>query len=83
MTTANAPNAILASAGSVLVPVFNAVDESDATQRSLVEVIGRVFGVKVGFQGLLKAFLAGLKLEQVTEVCSFVYDRRFLTFNRM
>ena len=67
-TTANAPNLIPASAGSVVVPVFNAVDQSDATQGSVAKVVGSVFGVKVEFPGMLQNLLAGMKLSDITEV---------------
>lgn len=69
VTKENAPDVLLPSSGSVTVPLFNMVDESDATQRSLSEVVGRVFGVKVKFQGLIKGLFAGMKLKEVTEVC--------------
>jgi hypothetical protein len=62
------PNVIPASAGSVLVPVLNMVDEADSTQASLGAVIGQVFGIRVGFQGAFKGFLAGMKIAEVAEV---------------
>jgi hypothetical protein len=64
-----APNIIPASVGSVLVPVFNMVDEGHSTQASLSATIGRVYGIKVGFQGVFKGFLAGMKMADVAEVC--------------
>jgi hypothetical protein len=62
------PGIIPASVGSILVPVFNMVDEGDSTQATLSATIGRVYGIKVGFQGPFKGFLAGMKMTEVAEV---------------
>jgi hypothetical protein len=62
------PGIIPASVDSVLVPTFNVVDEGDSTQATLSATIGRVYGIKVGFQGMFKGFLAGMKMEEVAEV---------------
>ncbi|KIM22642.1 hypothetical protein M408DRAFT_332832 [Serendipita vermifera MAFF 305830] len=58
---------IPASVGAVVVPIFNAVDESDSTQQSLAAVISEVFGVKVGFYTGLPGLLAGWGMRDVTE----------------
>jgi hypothetical protein len=65
------PHAMPASAGTVIVPAFNMADEGDSTQASLSAVIGRVYGIKTGFQGMLKGFLASMNMAQMTEV-SFI-----------
>ena len=62
------PGVIPASAGSVVVPTFNTVDEGDSTQATLSATIGRVYGIKVGFQGVFKGFLASMKMAEIAEV---------------
>jgi hypothetical protein len=65
------PHAMPASAGTVIVPAFNMADEGDSTQASLSAVIGKVYGIKTGFQGMLKGFLASMNMVQIAEVsCS-------------
>jgi hypothetical protein len=44
------PEAIQASQGDVLVPVFNLVDGSDTTQGVMSERIASFFGIKVAFE---------------------------------
>ncbi|KIM22643.1 hypothetical protein M408DRAFT_322703 [Serendipita vermifera MAFF 305830] len=61
------PYLVPASTGPIIVPVFNAVDESDSTQRSQAAVISEVFGVKVGFYTGLPGLLAGWGMRDVTE----------------
>ncbi len=68
VTLANAPNAIPASAGDVLVPAFNVVDEGDSTQGRLSAVIGKIYGIKVGFLAGDDALLEGMKLNEMAQV---------------
>jgi hypothetical protein len=62
------PQAMPASAGTVIVPAFNMADDGDSTQASLSAVIGKVYGIKTGFQGMLKGFLASMNMVQIAEV---------------
>lgn len=68
VASANVPGVIPASAGSVIVPAFNVVDESNSTQASLCEVVARVFGVKVGFAESSGGLFDGKTLQEVTQV---------------
>ncbi|KIM22632.1 hypothetical protein M408DRAFT_332826 [Serendipita vermifera MAFF 305830] len=72
VTSENCPDAILASAGSVTIPTFNAVDESDATQGSVTAVVSRVFGIEIGFlessTGIFEGKVLGQVIQEATEV---------------
>jgi hypothetical protein len=63
------PEAIPKSAGAVIMPIFNAVDDSDTTQESSARVVGNVFGVKSGFYGNIRSMIQGLRMKEVIEVC--------------
>ena len=67
------PEALPASAGAVIVPAFNMIDEGDSTQQSLAQVISKVYGIKVGFHGMFKGFLASMRMTDVAEVSGFAF----------
>ena len=60
--------AIQQSQGDVVMPLFNLVDDSDTTQESLAKVLGKVYGIKVGFHGSIISTISGLKMNDVAEV---------------
>ncbi|KIM22633.1 hypothetical protein M408DRAFT_282148 [Serendipita vermifera MAFF 305830] len=73
VTSENCPDAILASAGSVTIPCFNAVDETNATQASLSAVISRMFGIEIGFLGSSAGALEGKMLEEAIKEANEVH----------
>jgi hypothetical protein len=62
------PVIVPASAGPVIVPVFNASDDSDSIQASIGEVLSEVFDIKVGFTTGIVALLARWRMIDVMEV---------------
>jgi hypothetical protein len=62
------PDAIQKSQGTVVMPLFNVVDDSDTTQESMAKVVGKVYGIKVGFHGSIISTISGLKMNDVVEV---------------
>jgi nucleoside-diphosphate-sugar epimerase len=46
---------------------FNLTDEADTTQRSLNEILEKIFGIKTGFEGSIVSNLAKLKMSDVVE----------------
>ena len=50
---------------TVLVPLFNVVDDDDATQEKLARVVAEVWGIKYGFLGSAVATL----VQQFAKVC--------------
>lgn len=67
------PDAIQKSQGTVLMPLFNIVDDSDTTQESMAKVLGEVYGIKVGFHGSIISTISGLKMKDVVEVSARDY----------
>lgn len=73
VTSQICPEAILASAGSVVIPTFNMVDECDATQATLSGTISRVFGVEIGFLGSSPDAFDGKSFGQVFQEATEVH----------
>lgn len=73
VTTSLSPDVLPASSGSVVVPVFNIVDEGDTTQGSLGAVLSRLYGINVEFQALSDERLSGMKLSEIVEDANLVH----------
>lgn len=66
-TVETVPDATHKSAGAVVVPVFNVVDDSDSTQESISRLVGNVFGIKTGSHGNIVSLIQGLRMRDVVE----------------
>jgi len=61
-------NIVPASAGAVVIPIFNACDDSDSTQGSISEVVSDVFGIKVAFNSRIIDLLSRWRMKDIAEV---------------
>lgn len=73
ITTSISPDIVPASAASVVVPVFNVVDEGDTTQGRLGAALGEVFGINVKFKELSDEVSLGMKLSEIVEEANLVH----------
>lgn len=73
VTSSVAPNIIPSSAGSVVVPTFNIVDEGDTTQGRLGTILSRLYGINVRFLALSDEIFLGMKLSEIVEEANVVH----------
>jgi hypothetical protein len=76
-------DAIKRSQGNVVVPLFNVVDDSNTTQESMANVVGEVYGIKVGFYGNIISTISGLRMKDVVEVSARNYQCALPSLKRM
>jgi hypothetical protein len=50
-----------------IAPLFNIVDDSDSTQKSIAQVIADVFSIKFGFHNMLAQAFANLNFKEMSE----------------
>lgn len=73
VTSSISPDIVPPSAGSVVVPVFNIVDEGDTTQGQIGTVLSEVFGINVRFQELSDEIFSGMKLNEIVQEANIVH----------
>lgn len=73
VTTSISPDVVLATSGSVVVPVFNMVDEGDTTQARIAEVLSETYGINVEFAELSDEVFSGMTMSDIVEEANRVH----------